>query len=61
METTTITVMVDLIVESKEKLTMEDKEQVVADMDYRFSFVESIDSNPISIVDMEITDMLESD
>lgn len=61
METTTIRVVVKLTVASDEKLTENDKEQVVIDTDYSFDFTEILNGNHVAIVDTEIVETLEPD
>jgi len=61
METTTIRVVVKLTVASDEKLTKNDKEQVVIDTDYNFDFTEILNGNHVAIVDTEIVETLEPD
>lgn len=60
MEKTTIKVVVKLTIVSNEKLTEAERGQVVFGMDYNFSFSELLDGNPVSILDTEIIDTLES-
>lgn len=61
MEKTTITVVVQLTIASDKKLTENDREQLVAEMEYNFCFAEIMNEKYVSIIDTEITEMLESD